>query len=314
VSNLKKLFTIVLAISGTACDSGPDSIATCLPNCGPDISPITVEAGPQIVAFEGTQVTLSGSATHAENLELKYQWSQRFGPKAIIDSTDSQTITFIAPFLAIPDFSEEMSFLLTVTGSDGAVGFDTVQVEIQRAVAFGGCFLPASQTAIYALNYRQCTSSSTAMAGDTQLTMLISQIEIESNDSIALATAFAFPQRLASERIGTSVTGKIGSELPEKSLSTDRSDYYIFSPPVAGTFDFKLCRGRSLCSRGADKTDWRLSLRDQDDNELAYAGIDSPYGQSFAAYLDAGVPYYISVTTPDAATAGGQYLLSIISD
>jgi hypothetical protein len=90
-------------------------------------------------------------------------------------------------------------------------------------------------------------------------------------------------------------------------------DIYIFSASVAGTFYFKLRRMNLMCSTAADMPGWHMSLRDQDSNELAYTSVDGLGDHSFAAYLDAGVPYYVSVTAADAV-AGGEYQLSIISD
>jgi hypothetical protein len=267
-----------------------------------------------MVVFEGADVTLSGSAMNPQNLALQYQWRQVTGPAVSIVSADSQTATFTAPYIAIADFSESIAFQLTVTASDGAFGFDSVQFEIQRAVAFTGCSLSTSQYDLSAAENRSCTGGSAVSAGIATGATLNWQTEIESNDAIERATAIAFPSGLASKRIGAVVTGTVGREDPDELFDRDRSDFFVLTAPVAGTYAFELCRGVALCARAAGAPDWHLTLYDADGYALAHGSFDAQYGHSFTAFLDAGLPYYVSVGAVDVATAAGNYRLSIVAD
>jgi hypothetical protein len=131
-----KIFLFVVAISIAACGSRGGGDAQCAPRCVAGAGTIVFDAGPKIIVFEGEQVILLGSARNPDNLDLQIEWKQVAGPVIPIVDADRLTASFVAPFLAVADFSEKMGFHLTVTASDGSFGFDVVDVVVERTVAF----------------------------------------------------------------------------------------------------------------------------------------------------------------------------------
>ena len=93
----------------------------------PDNQPPTANAGAEQSQLEGTEVSLSGSASDADGTISAYSWSQLSGSEVIIlDSTSAQA-SFIAPAV---DADTILSFQLLVTDNDGASAVDTATITV----------------------------------------------------------------------------------------------------------------------------------------------------------------------------------------
>ncbi|WP_343073381.1 myxosortase-dependent M36 family metallopeptidase [Pyxidicoccus fallax] len=89
----------------------------------------TVNAGVDLIAVERSTVTLTGSASDADNNALTYLWTQTAGTPVALSGYNTATATFTAPETAT---GEMLTFRLAV--SDGQTsGNDTVNVRIDNA-------------------------------------------------------------------------------------------------------------------------------------------------------------------------------------
>ena len=87
----------------------------------------TADAGDNQSQLEGTEVSLSGSASDADGTIAAYSWSQLSGSEVVlIDSTSAQA-SFIAPAV---DADTALSFQLLVTDNDGAKATDTITITV----------------------------------------------------------------------------------------------------------------------------------------------------------------------------------------
>lgn len=85
------------------------------------ITPLTVN--------EGTQVTLSGSATDPDNDKLSYAWGESSGPHVKLASYSDTTTTFTAPMI-YPDTNKVLLFMLTADDGHGGKSSATVTVNV----------------------------------------------------------------------------------------------------------------------------------------------------------------------------------------
>lgn len=76
-------------------------------------------------ANTGQTVTLTSTATDAENDELSYLWQQVSGETVTLNDTDKLSVNFVAPSTA-----GALSFTLTATDTKSMAGSDTVTVSI----------------------------------------------------------------------------------------------------------------------------------------------------------------------------------------
>ena len=85
----------------------------------------TVNITEDFQANTGQTVTLTSTATDAENDELNYLWQQISGEMVTLNDTDKLSASFVAPSTA-----GALSFTLTATDTKNMTGSDTVIVSI----------------------------------------------------------------------------------------------------------------------------------------------------------------------------------------
>ena len=86
----------------------------------------SVKAGPAQTVQEGSEVSLSGSATDHDKDVMTYLWSHDQATDIIINNSTSLLTTFTAP-----QVSSNTTFTFTLTASDGnATGSDTVSITV----------------------------------------------------------------------------------------------------------------------------------------------------------------------------------------
>ena len=78
---------------------------------------------------EGSQVTLSGSATDPDNDKLSYSWGQLSGPRVKLASYSDTTTTFTAPII-YPDTNKVLLFMFTANDGHGGKSSATVTVNV----------------------------------------------------------------------------------------------------------------------------------------------------------------------------------------
>lgn len=91
--------------------------------------PPVVTANTPLTVNEGSQVTLSGSATDPDNDPLTYAWGQSSGPHVKLASYDNTTTTFTAPII-YPDTNKVLLFMLTADDGHGGKSSATVTVNV----------------------------------------------------------------------------------------------------------------------------------------------------------------------------------------
>jgi hypothetical protein len=82
-----------------------------------------------ITVNEGSQVTLSGSATDPDNDQLSYSWGESSGPRVKLSSYSEPTETFTAPMID-PDTSKVLLFTFTADDGHGGKSSATVTVNV----------------------------------------------------------------------------------------------------------------------------------------------------------------------------------------
>lgn len=92
--------------------------------------PPVVKVGPDQVVDEGTQVTLTGSATDADNDPLTYTWGQYSGPEVELSSTTDTTTSFVSPTIT-PGSTKPMLFILTADDGHGGRASALVKVTVK---------------------------------------------------------------------------------------------------------------------------------------------------------------------------------------
>ncbi len=92
--------------------------------------PPLVTANTPLTVNEGTQVTLSGSATDPDNDQLSYSWGQYSGPHVKLSSYADSTVTFTAPII-YPDTDKAISFIFTANDGHGGKSSATVIVNVK---------------------------------------------------------------------------------------------------------------------------------------------------------------------------------------
>ena len=89
----------------------------------------TVNTGDDLTVVEGSEVTLSGVASDADNDSLTYSWTQVSGPSVTINNPSNLEASFIAPQVTS---NQKLEFRLTVNdGTDTATGTIVVTVTNQ---------------------------------------------------------------------------------------------------------------------------------------------------------------------------------------
>lgn len=78
---------------------------------------------------EGSQVTLSGSATDPDNDKLSFAWGQSSGPHVKLASYSDTTTTFTAPII-YPDTNKVLLFMLTADDGHGGKSSASVTVNV----------------------------------------------------------------------------------------------------------------------------------------------------------------------------------------
>lgn len=91
--------------------------------------PPIVTTNTPITVNEGTQVTLSGSATDPDNDKLSYAWGQTSGPHVKLASYYDTTTTFTAPII-YPETNKVLLFMLTADDGHGGKSSATVTVNV----------------------------------------------------------------------------------------------------------------------------------------------------------------------------------------
>ncbi|GAA6172980.1 hypothetical protein NBRC116592_26500 [Colwellia sp. KU-HH00111] len=121
---------LLLSVLITACGGGGGSDKTTTPPPPPANVAPTANAGTDQSVNGEIVVTLSGSGTDPDGTIASYSWAQSSGASVTLSNASTSTATFTAPSLV-----EEatLTFELTVTDDDGAVGNDSVTVVISPA-------------------------------------------------------------------------------------------------------------------------------------------------------------------------------------
>jgi len=91
--------------------------------------PPVVTVKTPLTVNEGSQVTLSGSATDPDNDQLSYSWGESSGPRVKLSSYSQPTETFTAPIID-PDTSKILLFTLTANDGHGGKSSATVTVNV----------------------------------------------------------------------------------------------------------------------------------------------------------------------------------------
>ena len=91
--------------------------------------PPVVTVTTPLTVNEGTQVTLTGSATDPDNDPLTYAWGQSSGPHVKLASYYDTTTTFTAPII-YPDTNKVLLFMLTADDGHGGKSTATVTVNV----------------------------------------------------------------------------------------------------------------------------------------------------------------------------------------
>ncbi len=91
-------------------------------------APIVTVTTP-LTVNEGSQITLSGSATDPDNDSLSYAWGETSGPRVKLASYSDTTTTFTAPII-YPDTNKVLVFLLTADDGHGGRSSATVTVNV----------------------------------------------------------------------------------------------------------------------------------------------------------------------------------------
>ncbi len=118
--------------------------------------PPMADAGADIVAEEGSTVTLNGSQSFSRGYEIvSYEWKQISGPQVVLSHPTASQTTFIAP--AVEAYITEMIFRLRVEDSGGQCDLSTVIVSVRDN---GLLYVPLNAIAVEALNGRQLFISS----------------------------------------------------------------------------------------------------------------------------------------------------------
>ncbi|NIM26565.1 MAG: peptidase [Nitrosopumilaceae archaeon] len=97
-----------------------------LPFNGPPVA----DAGPDQTVSQNVFVNLVGSGTDPEDTKLKFQWSQLSGSEVTLHQRTLEEVYFVSPF--IENDSEDLTFQLRVTDSDGNFDTDDVKVTVAK--------------------------------------------------------------------------------------------------------------------------------------------------------------------------------------
>ena len=173
-------FIFRLTVTNTNGAQSLDStIITVLNNEAP-----TASASAEAQAYEGTSVTLDGSASSDSDGSIAtYLWEQTAGPTASIANPAAQSTTFTAP--AVEEHTA-LAFLLTVTDNDGAQSTDEINITIiynAPPTADAGANTQANEGSNVQLD-----GSASSDTEDSNLTYLWQQVD-SSDYSVTLSDA-----------------------------------------------------------------------------------------------------------------------------
>ncbi|NQY64365.1 MAG: hypothetical protein HRT38_11650 [Alteromonadaceae bacterium] len=124
---LRLVMSIMLATVITACGGGDGG--TTPPPPPANVAP-SANAGSDITTDEESAVSLLGSATDTDGSIASYAWSQTAGTTVTLTNADAATASFNAP---VTSTQLTLTFQLTATDNDGAIGSDTINVVINSS-------------------------------------------------------------------------------------------------------------------------------------------------------------------------------------
>lgn len=96
-------------------------------------TPPVVDAGADVVIYEGLPVNLHATASDADLDPLTYGWSQAAGQSATLGTINTADLSFTVPSISTNRTSALMTFLVTVGDGRGGVVSDTVHVQVHIA-------------------------------------------------------------------------------------------------------------------------------------------------------------------------------------
>ena len=103
------------------------NLPSCLDTLQSSNQPPIADAGPDQSVDAGVIVVLSGTESDPDGGIVSHMWEQTGGTTVSLAGADSLTAMFTAPVVSV---DETLTFLLTVTDNDGAVGHATVSVMV----------------------------------------------------------------------------------------------------------------------------------------------------------------------------------------
>ena len=183
-SNGLRAFILVLcAIALVACKSVDNSAK-------PPLGTPEANAGPDLQAIEGSQVSLYGSGTDANGTVDSYSWQQTVGTEVALSGEDTATVTFTAP-----DVNETLIFVLTVTDNEGNTWSDAVNVVVERLPNNPPEANAGSNQTVYIDS--EVTISGSGRDNDGEVVMFVWQqtagVAVSLEDNTSASTSFTTP-------------------------------------------------------------------------------------------------------------------------
>ena len=122
--------TLRLTVTDDLGATGSDDVVITINPTVANIPPLA-DAGPDLTAFSGDLVQITGSGTDTDGSIVGYQWSYVSGPTVTLSGVNTATVSFTAPAVAQ---LTELVLELTVTDTVGATGTDQVVIAIDVPV------------------------------------------------------------------------------------------------------------------------------------------------------------------------------------
>ena len=115
-----------LTVTDNAGATASDTVDVTVSPAASNLPPVASAGTNQSVA-SGAAVTLNGSGSDADGTVVGYAWTQRVGPTVSLSGASSATAAFSAPAVTTRTV---LTFRLTVTDDDGAIGADETTVTV----------------------------------------------------------------------------------------------------------------------------------------------------------------------------------------